>query len=102
MAEIELAVLSSQCLDRRIPDIATLTAEVAAWEEERNQMATTIDWRFTTADALDRGPAGSQRINDLLIVRAVRSFQEDARSSDHAGRRLAARDHLLQVLPIIG
>jgi len=51
MAEIELAVLSSQCLDRRLPDIATLTAEVAAWEEERNRTATTIDWRFTTEDA---------------------------------------------------
>jgi hypothetical protein len=51
MAEIELAVLSNQCLDRRIPDIATLTTEVAAWEEDRNRTATTIDWRFTTEDA---------------------------------------------------
>ena len=51
MAEIELAVLSRQCLDRRIPDLATLTAEVAAWEDERNRTATAIDWRFTTADA---------------------------------------------------
>jgi hypothetical protein len=51
MAEVELAVLSSQCLDRRIPDITTLTAEVAAWEQERNRTATAIDWRFTTQDA---------------------------------------------------
>jgi hypothetical protein len=51
MAEVEIAVLSAQCLDRRIPDLATLTAEVAAWEQERNRTATTIDWRFTTEDA---------------------------------------------------
>lgn len=51
MAEVEIAVLSSQCLSRRIPDLQTLTAEVAAWEEERNRTATTIDWRFTSADA---------------------------------------------------
>lgn len=51
MAEVEIAVLSSQCLDRRIPDLQTLAAEVAAWEEERNRTATTIDWRFTAEDA---------------------------------------------------
>jgi len=51
MAEVEIAVLSSQCLDRRIPDLETLRAEVAAWEEGRNRTATTIDWRFTTEDA---------------------------------------------------
>ncbi len=50
MAEIELAILSNQCLDRRIPDEATLTAEVAAWEQTRNETATRVDWRFTTAD----------------------------------------------------
>jgi DDE superfamily endonuclease len=51
MAEIELAILSGQCLDRRIPDEATLTAAVAAWEEARNTTATQVNWRFTTADA---------------------------------------------------
>lgn len=51
MAEVEIAVLSAQCLDRRIPDLETLTAEVAAWEQERNRTATTIDWRFTAEDA---------------------------------------------------
>jgi hypothetical protein len=51
MAEIELSILSRQCLDRRIPDQVTLTAEVAAWEQERNQTATGVDWRFTTEDA---------------------------------------------------
>ncbi len=36
VAEIELSVLSRQCLDRRIPDLETLTREVAAWEQARN------------------------------------------------------------------
>jgi hypothetical protein len=51
MAEIELSVLSQQCLDRRIPDKTTLTQEVMAWEEDRNQAEATVDWRFSTTDA---------------------------------------------------
>ena len=51
MAEIELSVLSRQCLERRIADQATLIREVAAWEAERNTMQATVHWRFTTADA---------------------------------------------------
>ena len=51
MAEIELSVLARQCLDRRIPDAATLTREVAAWELRRNAAAVKADWQFTTADA---------------------------------------------------
>ena len=51
MAEIELSVLYRQCLDRRIPDFATLKSEVAAWQEQHNQEKTWIDWRFTTDDA---------------------------------------------------
>lgn len=51
MAEIELGVLAAQCLDRRLPDRATLAREVAAWEAERNAATRTIKWRFTTADA---------------------------------------------------
>jgi hypothetical protein len=51
MAESELGVLASQCLDRRIPDKQTLIAEVAAWQERRNRRQTKADWRFTTADA---------------------------------------------------
>ena len=50
-AEIELSVLSGQCLDRRLGDRATLEHEVAAWEAERNQAHTTIVWRFTSAAA---------------------------------------------------
>ena len=51
MAEIELSILSRQCLGRRLPDIATLTHETAAWERDRNDRIRTIIWRFTTADA---------------------------------------------------
>ncbi len=50
-AEIELSVLSGQCLDRRIPDQPTLIQEVAAWETARNTRKATVHWRFTTADA---------------------------------------------------
>ena len=51
MAEIELSVLSRQCLDRRIPDLETLTREVAAWEQARNADPRPVNWRFTTPDA---------------------------------------------------
>lgn len=51
MAEIELSVLNQQCLNRRIPDTATLTREVAAWQQARNADPRPVNWRFTTADA---------------------------------------------------
>ena len=51
MAESELAVLSSQCLARRIPDEQTLTDEVVAWRVDRNRRHTKADWQFTNDDA---------------------------------------------------
>jgi hypothetical protein len=51
MAESELGVLSSQCLNRRIPDKVTLICEIAAWEADRNRHHAKADWQFTTADA---------------------------------------------------
>ena len=51
MAESELGVLSSQCLDRRIPDKQTLIEEVAAWQDSRNKNHAKADWQFTTVDA---------------------------------------------------
>jgi hypothetical protein len=51
MAETELSVLATQCLDRRIPDATTLTHEIAAWERHRNEAKCRVDWRFTTQDA---------------------------------------------------
>lgn len=51
MAEIELSVLSRQCLDRRVPDFETLEAEAAVWQERRDAAGVKIDWRFRTEDA---------------------------------------------------
>ena len=51
MAEIELSVLSRQCLDRRIESMEALENEVAAWVEERNERQVEVKWQFTTADA---------------------------------------------------
>lgn len=50
-AEIELSILSRQCLDRRIPDQPTLRQEVEAWAARRNAAKATSAWQFTTADA---------------------------------------------------
>ena len=51
MAESELAILSSQCLDRRIPDRRGLARQIVAWLLERNTHNVKADWRFTAADA---------------------------------------------------
>ena len=51
MAEIELNVLIRQCLNRRIPEMATVTTEVEAWQNHRNTQNATINWQFTTKDA---------------------------------------------------
>jgi hypothetical protein len=48
MAECEFAVLASQCLDRRIPEIETLRREIAAWQTQRNQHQAKINWPFGT------------------------------------------------------
>jgi hypothetical protein len=51
LAESELAVLSVQCLNRRIPDAATLATEAAAWRTKRNTHNAKANWHFTTANA---------------------------------------------------
>ena len=51
LAKSELGVLSTQCLDRRIPDKQTLIEEIAAWENDRNAHHTKADWQFTTKTA---------------------------------------------------
>lgn len=51
LAEAELSGRARQCRNRRLPDVATLAAEVAAWPERRNAAATMVGWRFPTADA---------------------------------------------------
>ena len=51
MAEIELGILSRQCLDRRIENLEELRQEVAAWENNRNGQKSKVVWRFTNAQA---------------------------------------------------
>ncbi len=51
LAESELGVLASQCLDRRIPNKQTIIAEVAAWVRNRNKTHAVAEWHFATNDA---------------------------------------------------
>lgn len=51
MAEIEIGILDRQCLDRRLPDRATLVTEVDAWQQHRNAERRSIEWSFTRQDA---------------------------------------------------
>jgi hypothetical protein len=51
MAEIEIGILTRQCLDRRLADRDALGSEVAAWQRERNDRRRTIEWKFTRQDA---------------------------------------------------
>ena len=51
MAEIEIGILSTQCLDRRLPDEMTLATEIIAWEERRNAAQAKIHWSFSVDDA---------------------------------------------------
>jgi hypothetical protein len=51
MAESELGLLASQCLNRRIPDKPTLIAEVAAWKDNRNKHHVKADWQFKADEA---------------------------------------------------
>lgn len=51
MAEVELAILGRQCLDRRLDDAEQLKREAQAWHTQRNSKAAKVDWQFTTEDA---------------------------------------------------
>ena len=51
VAELELSVLSRQCLDRRIADAQQLQAEIDAWQRGRNNRANRVDWQFTCQTA---------------------------------------------------
>ena len=51
IAEIELRILTGQCLNRRIPDKNTLQKEIEKWQIKRNQVKSTVDWRFTSENA---------------------------------------------------
>ena len=51
MAEIEIGILTRQCLNQRMPDQATLREQVAAWQRRRNGQHSRIEWTFTRQDA---------------------------------------------------
>ena len=54
MAEVEISVLTEQCLDRRMGSQEIVAHEIGAWESERNATRATIDWRFTIPNARDK------------------------------------------------
>jgi hypothetical protein len=68
MAEIEIGVLTSQCLDRRIPDRGALTREIAAWNQQRNDSGARVNWLFQVDHAREKlgraypEPAESKRL----------------------------------------
>jgi hypothetical protein len=66
MAEIEFAALSTQCLDRRIGDVATLSEEVQAWTTQRNINRTTVNWQFTQSKARSKLNRHYQNVKKLI------------------------------------
>lgn len=68
MVEIEIGVMVTQCLDRRIPDKATLIKEIAAWERRRNAEEARSKWMFTVDRAREKlgrlypQPAGRTKV----------------------------------------
>ena len=51
MAELEISVMSRQCLSQRIAAIGKMDSEVQSWVKQRNSQRSTVNWQFTTADA---------------------------------------------------
>jgi hypothetical protein len=101
MAEIELSVLSRQCLDRRIGEVRVVKCEVAAWEAERNAAQAKVDWRFTTADArvkLKRlypvpQPDSAQGVSPAPLPRAATESALRARERIHKRTQRKAGRH---------
>jgi hypothetical protein len=54
VAEIELSVMTRQCLDRRIPAIEELQRQISAWEAQRNAQTKNVQWHFSTDNARDK------------------------------------------------
>jgi hypothetical protein len=65
MAEIELSILSRQCTNRRIANKKTLTAEVAAWEKDRNNFKVQINWQFKP----DNARIKLKRLYPVIVVK---------------------------------
>jgi len=70
MVEIEIGVLSSQCLDRRIDSKERLVSEIAAWERQRNASRARIKWMFTT----EKARAKMGRVYPKLSIKESKSL----------------------------
>ena len=82
MVEIEIGVLASQCLDRRIESYSRLGAEVAAWEKQRNAARARVNWSFTTEKA--RAKMGRAYPRPTNLTRPQRVKTSVPRSSSAA------------------
>jgi hypothetical protein len=81
MVEIEISVLASQCLDRRIDSYTRLVAEIAAWEKRRNAERARVKWMFTTEKARAKlGRAYPKPVvkSDLQLKVAMRQNEPNA------------------------
>lgn len=67
MAEIEIGILSRQCLNRRIGNWQLLQSEVDAWQQDRSHQRRTIEWTFTRQDA-DRKLGASLRSTTYVLT----------------------------------
>ena len=74
MVEIEIGVLSSQCLDRRIESRQLLVAEVAAWEKKRNAARARVNWSFTTEKARSKMGRAYPRPTNLKRPQRVKNL----------------------------
>ncbi len=69
MVEIEISVLQSQCLSRRIDDPERLRSELAAWMRQRNKARARIKWMFTTEKARAKiGRAYPDTAKEVIIT----------------------------------
>ncbi len=67
VAEIELSVLSRQCLNRRIPDKDTYEREIEKWNKDRNDQQKSVEWHFKTKDARNK----LKRLYPKIIIKAT-------------------------------
>jgi transposase len=71
MVEIEIGVMVSQCLDRRIPTKSILVREIKAWERRRNREKSRIKWLFTVDRAREKLGRSYPALTDRVVTRAV-------------------------------
>ncbi|KXA89389.1 hypothetical protein AKJ62_03210 [candidate division MSBL1 archaeon SCGC-AAA259D14] len=60
MAEIEIGIMETECLGRRLPNMKALEKELKAWEKRRNERRKMINWRFSREDARKKFNLGTR------------------------------------------